>query len=329
MEISLRLSNLSDAELRFIRQLGVERVDIHNPLLVPGYETQGDIYLTNVSKVIRKVRDSNLDVASFWFPKIREALMGRPGWEREIDDLCLLIEALGHNEVKVIQIDTHSVRKSPLGVPGHFAKGQRAGYMMDAFTLERMREKLLRRDLKSPWAHHFTDSLTAEEYFENCVRIYERIIPVLEEAGVKLAIHTDDPPVPDEEGLLPGITTLQQIQRLLDAVPSPNSGLLFCTGTRYESGIDIFDQIEMFGHRIFHVHFRNVRGTLPSTSGYEEVALDEGDMDMLEVLRALDRVGYDGALNPDHVPKLTGDTSDRNAARAFAVGYIRALLSTL
>ena len=57
--------------------------------------------------------------------------------------------------------------------------------------------------------------------------------------------------------------------------------------------------------------------------------LDDGDMDMLEVVRALDRVGYKGALNPDHDAVLEGDTVNRNAARAFSVGYIRALLSAL
>jgi mannonate dehydratase len=146
---------------------------------------------------------------------------------------------------------------------------------------------------------------------------------------VKLAIHTDDPPVPDEEGLLPGITTPEQIWRLLDAVPSPNSGILFCTGTRYESGVDIYEQIKAFGPRIFHVHFRNVKGTLPLDGGYDEVMLDDGDMRMLDVIKALERVGYEGALNPDHDAILAGDTIKRNAARAFSVGYIRALLSAL
>jgi len=57
--------------------------------------------------------------------------------------------------------------------------------------------------------------------------------------------------------------------------------------------------------------------------------LDDGEMDMLEVVRALDRVGYKGALNPDHDAALDGDTENRNAARAFSVGYIRALLSAI
>ena len=121
----------------------------------------------------------------------------------------------------------------------------------------------------------------------------------------------------------------EKIQKLFDAVPSPNSGLLFCTGTRYESGINIIQQIEQLGSKIFHVHFRNVKGTISENGGYEEVMLDDGDMNMLEVLRALSNAGYAGALNPDHFPILSGDTNTRNAGRAFAVGYIRALLSAL
>ena len=329
MEISLRLSDLSFEELEFIRQIGVERVDVHNPDLVPGYQDLGDDYLKAVPRVLNRIRMARLRVASFRFPKIREALLGRPEGHRQIEVLCELIRVLGSNDVPVIQIDTHSPRLSPGGVPGRIEKMQPRGYVMSAFQLARMREELAKGDLDSKYAHHFTSTLTPEAYHERLVFIYEKIVPALEDSGVRLAIHTDDPPVLDSEGLLPGLTTPRQIMRLLDAVPSSQTGVLFCTGTRYESGVDIYEQIELFGPRIFHVHFRNVRGTLPKDGGYDEVMLDDGDMDMLEVVRALDRVGYTGALNPDHDPVLEGDTENRNAARAFSVGYIRALLSAL
>jgi len=57
--------------------------------------------------------------------------------------------------------------------------------------------------------------------------------------------------------------------------------------------VDIYDQIRLFGRRgkIFHVHFRNVRGTIPSAGEYEEVALDDGDMDMFQILKTLKDVG--------------------------------------
>jgi mannonate dehydratase len=329
MEISVRLSDLSQEELKFIRQIGVERVDVHNPDLVPGYQGLGDDYLKAVPRVLIRIKVAGLKVASFRFPKIREALLGRPEGHRQIEVLCDLIPVLGSNDVPVLQMDTHSPRLSPGGVPGRIEKTQPRGYKMDAFQLARMREELAKGDLDSNYAHHFTNALTPEAYHERLVYIYEKIVPFLEDAEVRLAIHTDDPPVPDSEGLLPGLTTPEQIMGLLDAVPSKNTGVLFCTGTRYESGVNIYDQIDLFGPRIFHVHFRNVRGTLPRDGGYDEVMLDEGDMDMLEVVRALDRVGYEGSLNTDHDAVLEGDTPYRNAARAFSVGYIRALLSAL
>ena len=63
---------------------------------------------------------ARLKVASFRFPKIREALLGRPEGHMQIEVLCDLIRVLGSNEVPVIQIDTHS----PRGVPGRIDKMQ-------------------------------------------------------------------------------------------------------------------------------------------------------------------------------------------------------------
>ena len=201
---------------------------------------------------------------------------------------------------------------------------------MSAFSVELMKQELAKRDLNSRWAHHFKENITSEGYFFNLVKALKQLVPVAEEAGVKLMLHTDDPPVPDTEHLLPGIMNPLIINRVFEAVPSKNLGLLFCVGTRYESGVDIYDQIRLFGSKgkIFHVHFRNVRGTIPSAGEYEEVALDEGDMDMFKVLKALKASGFDGTLSPDHPMILIGDEK-RRASLAYHVGYIRALLQAL
>ena len=102
-------------------------------------------------------------------------------------------------------------------------------------------------------------------------------------------------------------------------------------GTRYESGEDIFQGIRHFGHqgKLFHVHFRNVRGTLPAQQGYSEVMVDDGDLKMKEVLRALDEVGYDGVIDYDHPMGITGDEPLPKQYIAFAVGYMRGLLHNL
>ena len=105
--------------------------------------------------------------------------------------------------------------------------------------------------------------------------------------------------------------------------------MTFCVGTRYESGENIFKAIKHFGsqNRIFHVHFRNVRGTLPKDGGYEERFIDDGDLNMMDVVRALDGVGYDRALDYDHVVKTNGDSYIGRQSVAFSAGYIRGLLA--
>src|SRR5205823_5986644 len=115
------------------------------------------------------------------------------------------------------------------------------------------------------------------------------------------------------------------------AVPSTHNGLLYCIGTRYESGVNIHDDIRAFGRRgkIFHVHFRNVRGTIPTTGGYEEITLNDGDMNMFGVLQTLKSTGYDGGLQIDHLPHYHADNSFQGMASAYAVGYVKALLVAL
>ena len=116
--------------------------------------------------------------------------------------------------------------------------------------------------------------------------------------------------------------------RTLDAFPSKYNGLLYCIGTRHEAGGTklVLDEINHYGKmgKIFYVHFRNVRGSLPSAGGFEEVLLDDGDMNMFEILLALKRIGYDGALSPDHYPNIEGGHS-----ASYSVGYIKALLTAL
>lgn len=154
------------------------------------------------------------------------------------------------------------------------------------------------------------------------------LVPVAEESGVRLAAHPDDPPLPELRGTARLITHPDAYQRLLDIVPSPSNALEFCQGTIAEMpGGDVYDAIRRYSaqKKICYVHFRNVRGQAPN---YQEVFLDEGDVDMLAALRIYHENGYDGVVIPDHTPH-TACAAPWHAGMAFALGYLRAAITQL
>jgi len=337
MKISARFENFSDnaaEDIQFLKQIGVDTVSFSlNPMFAFGEKPSRSYTLNelilNMNTAVDMARKAGLEANETSFD-ITNAFLGKPEGDREIETAIALIKAFGDASVSQIWVRPLGIRQGPMGVPGRYNRAHRGGYLSSAFSVKLMKEELYKRDLNSRWAHYFTNDITIESYFNNMVKALQKLVPAAENAGVKLMLHTDDPPVPDTDNLLPGIINPLMINRIFEAVPSKNLGLLFCVGTRYETGVDVYDQIRLFGNmgKIFAVHLRNVRGTLPSAGEYEEVMLDEGDMDMFKILKALKATGYDGTLSPDHPTIFSGD-DNRKATTAWDTGYIRALIQAL
>ena len=93
-----------------------------------------------------------------------------------------------------------------------------------------------------------------------------------------------------------------------------------------EMGVDVIEAIRYFGSRgkIQHVHFRNIKGSVPR---FDESFIDDGDVDMLQALRTYKEVGYTGTIMPDHWPRVVGDSS--KIGEAHALGYLKALMEAL
>lgn len=78
--------------------------------------------------------------------------------------------------------------------------------------------------------------------------------------------------------------------------------------------------------KIFAVHFRNVRRLPGPGLKYDETFIDEGEVDMMEAMRAYLEGGYDGLIDPDHAPVMETDSQwGRQRGYAFAIGYMTAL----
>ena len=145
------------------------------------------------------------------------------------------------------------------------------------------------------------EGIGEEELWENCKYFLDACIPVAEEAGVKLALHPDDPPRPIF-GLPRIAKNVEDYRKILGYIGSPSNAITFCCGSFGSSAEnDMPAMIREFGkEKIPFVHFRNIK-LFEDGSFYESGHVTEsGSSDMGEVMRALHDIGFDGYLRPDH-----------------------------
>lgn len=156
----------------------------------------------------------------------------------------------------------------------------------------------------------------------------DELIPVAAEAGVKLAAHPDDPPMPYIRDTPRLVYQPDMYQKLIDLKPSPANNLEFCLGSISEmTEGDVYEATDLYSkqNKIAYIHFRNVVGKVPN---YKEVFVDEGDIDMFRILKILKKNGFRGVLIPDHTPQMTCD-APWYAGMAYAMGYMKAAISFL
>jgi mannonate dehydratase len=171
-------------------------------------------------------------------------------------------------------------------------------------------------------------SATPEELWGRVRRFLDEVLPVAEVSGVKLAAHPDDPPMPTIRAQPRLVHQPQHYQKLIDLNPSPANTLEFCIGSLAEmTEGDVYDAVDHYSreHRLGYVHFRNVRGKVPT---YKETFIDDGDIDMMRVLQILKRNRFDGVLIPDHTPAMSC-AAPWHAGMAYAMGFMRAAMKSV
>ena len=167
---------------------------------------------------------------------------------------------------------------------------------------------------------------TEEEMWEKLEYWIRAITPIAEEEGIRIGIHPCDPPVPKLGGIPQLLRSFAAYKRLVEICPSDSNAIEFCQGTFAEmEGEDIYEMIRYFGERnkILYVHFRNVSGQAPK---FHEEFINTGYVDMRKAVKIYHEAGYDGFFIPDHVPETFQDTSWGHQGRAFANGYIQAII---
>ena len=172
------------------------------------------------------------------------------------------------------------------------------------------------------------------EYWERITYFLKKVIPACERYDVRMAVHPYDPPgLPrgyqgvDTWDAAPS-TILESLQRYEAIVDSPYNGIQLCLGTVMEGlknpGTELIPIVRYFAEKrkIYQIHMRNIRGGLHD---FQEVYIDEGEANFIEVIRILRDSGYAWSICPDHVPTHPDDPGGYQAfAQAF--GYIRGLI---
>ena len=201
------------------------------------------------------------------------------------------------------------------------------GYETRQFKLDDFRNKVEKR-------MHDRD-YPVEEIWANYEYFMKATLPVAKEAGVRMSLHPDDPPLAMMNGVgkmfvhYDGYARAERIAEAIEGKGAPHWGLTFCVGTWSEGGDkmgkDVFGMIEDFGRRgkLCEIHFRAVSAPLPE---FYETFPEEGYLDLYKVMKALRKVKFAGAVMPDHVPALAGDEGIRRAGTAYCIAMMRAML---
>ncbi len=319
MELPMRIAlgqfnTLEDEErLQFIKQLGVDDIILNTPAL-PG-ETHwkySDLLAWRTKAEVAGLRLGSIENVPIKF--YDKVMLGLPGRDEQIENMATTIRNIGKAEIPIFGY--HWVPNSVWRTPG--GSVTRGDARVTSFDYESAKDAPLTHDRE----------YTAEEMWDNYTYFIKAIVPVAEEANVNLALHPDDPPVESLGGIARIFRNFEGFKRAIKTVDSERNGLDFCQGCWTEMGEDVYAAIRYFAERgkIFYVHFRNVKGTVPK---FEESFINDGDVDMYKAMRIYKESGFNGMMIPDHVPHLVGDPGWGYRSRAHAVGYMQALLDVV
>jgi mannonate dehydratase len=301
---------LNKAHFEYLKQMGVEYLEVRIPAAQSGYEE-----LVRIKKTVEGAGLKLFEIMlsdTFFMP---QSSIAGPGRDREIAMFQRFLRDLGR-----AGIDSTTYCWFWAGV---YQSGTTISRGCEArlFELEeaRKRPNVVDREYSDAemWANY--------EYW------LRRVLPVAEEARVRLQLHPNDPPV-THAGVARIFRNREGFRRAMEmAKHSSYSGLLFCTGCWGEmcradgKPEDVLGAIREFGSRgqIFQVHFRNVSATLPN---FNETFPDAGYMNMYRVMKTLGEVKFNGIAVPDHVPHCADSEAGPRAGEAYIFGYLKAMI---
>ena len=245
-------------------------------------------------------------------------MLNGPRRDEQVDNMITTVRNMARAGVPIFGyhwMPSHVWRSPPVAIRG--------GSVATAFNYDEAK--------KMPLTHG--REYTEEEMWANLEYWIKIITPIAEEEGIRLGIHPCDPPVEKLGGIPQLFNSYDNYRRYLDIYPSDSCAIEFCQGTVSEmfdsAGDALYDFIaEMVQKKkILYVHFRNV--SAPNPEDFHEEFINTGHVDMYRAMKTYHDNGYDSFFIDDHVPHTHLDTAWGHRGRAFANGYIQAMIEAV
>lgn len=244
--------------------------------------------------------------------------LGLEGRDEDIEKYCTMLENMGKLNIRLLCYNFMAT--------GWFrtakAVSERAGALVSGFN---SKDAALLPDTKY-------GKISADKIWENYSYFLSKVLPAAEKAGVKMAMHPDDPPVPVLKGIGRIFINAEATRKALNLFDSPSHGLTFCQGTYTTMGENVKSLIHEFGKqkKIFFVHIRDVEGT---ADNFRETFHDNGPTDMVDMYKSYKEIGFDGPIRSDHVPTMAGETNQMHGyemkGNLFGIGYMKGIMDAL
>jgi mannonate dehydratase len=307
-----------DHKIRLARQIGIRHAIVAVLPVLRGVPRER--YVETLQKIKAAFQAAGMDIVGVEsHPVPAEKLkLGLPGRDEELENYLAAIQALGHVGVPMVCYNWMAGigwYRTRVDVPG------RGGALVTEFD-----NAVAKRQGLTEWGE-----VSEEKIWSNLKYFLQAVIPVAEQADVKMALHPDDPPLSPLRGIGRILTSADSFRRVLNLVPSPVNGITFCQANFRLMGEDIAALVrEWCAQKIFFVHLRDVEG---AREHFRETFHDDCPVDLAQMLRIYHECGFEGPLRPDHAPTLDGESNERPGyaigGKVFAIGYIKGAMDAL